>query len=1164
MNSGGYNIKKISGLGVLSSSYLSLSDLFVDSVYYCNLNNVIIGFADFSLFNINDGVISGTGSVTNTFFASILENPYNSDVYIVSDSGASLYVINPVTLVVKKQISLSNTGQLVFNNYDGNVYINSISSTHIYVFSPLTNEVFITLDKNLHSIKPVYNYSNKRLIGLCSDNVVESYLIDFTLSVDYRDYSDIYKSATLYKNSQGIKVLKDNQDLFDNNNYYGTLSSEYLDEVNSVYNNFILLRVRDYIRFPRENYTANNDVKVKYVWSFSDDKEPSIFLYDTSKTLNKLSELTFNLDYIDSITDITYIPNPMQINIGYNSTDEGVNSAMLVCKKIEDIKLIVNTSLDVNYMTLTNVDDLYGTIIINVYSSYSFTDYNFKVGQIIKVTISDVSTDKYNVYNSPNNGKTFKVKSVSYKELIVDYIDEMIVDESTVLSDRNLKYIINVEEKTILEVSLYGQTEIEDFRYKIELENTGKLIAPEDIYIFKPYDINEKGVDWTYLNKKRKEMILVRNDIYNYIGSYKAIINAINYFGYNDLTLNEYYIVTDTTSPNYGKKIKIAIPDIFNNSVLGWNDEYYTNLLEKYGETNLFNLSFNITDIDGNNIQYYSVDEVVTKLTGLKKWLQKNVVPLTHKILDITGVAKTKSINKVRQSMYDVTKFTSTNKLTPVIANVTEVYKMPVQSGSSVYNVVFDFTTRNSVVADNFEVEILTYKTYEDWDTFKNYKRGDTILYLSNTFEAVSDNLNKNPYYYKGYFEWSPNLKYKQYDIITYLDSVYTYQLLTETVVYNLNDYKTDLYNYQLGDKPSYLEVINDAEYSYIDIVSCMTANVVAPTYITYDGTWNISNVNVTPYSYVDVNGTVNTLGYNSNLQYNPSFNIISYYMNVINVDSNRDNIFIGGNVNSVNSIVYTPIDTLVPNKDYGFVISGISSFPTGIVLNIEYEKSVNNYVSVCSFNSNNFSVGEYIFNSTLANPRFRVSYTYDLTYQTNTFYNLQSLMNRVINFAYEINSTLDLNVYVSHPELIVGEVKNLIASVYYDNVLNDIHSIINNTIPVNSAEALLFVDNMMDRFFVNKTNYKLQYANVSPAENLLLDNNDFIVWNDITIWKKVSLKPVQRISECRVSDMKPLNFTVDSKIDPYVIINVITENGYGHSYKYEKSYEIKYNADLL
>ena len=59
--------------------------------------------------------------------------------------------------------------------------------------------------------------------------------------------------------------------------------------------------------------------------------------------------------------------------------------------------------------------------------------------------------------------------------------------------------------------NILGQTEIEDIRYHTELNNVGKLISSDDVYIFKEYDIKEEGIDWNYLNSKRKEMMMMKN-----------------------------------------------------------------------------------------------------------------------------------------------------------------------------------------------------------------------------------------------------------------------------------------------------------------------------------------------------------------------------------------------------------------------------------------------------------------------------------------------------------------------------------------------------------------------------------------------------------------------------------------------------------------------------
>src|SRR5690606_9553725 len=116
------------------------------------------------------------------------------------------------------------------------------------------------------------------------------------------------------------------------------------------------------------------------------------------------------------------------------------------------------------------------------------------------------------------------------------------------------------------------------------------------------------------LNKKRKEMLMIKPEIYNYIGSYKSIINSINYFGYNDLELYEYYKNVNRKSENFGKLFKVEIPDIFDNTVEGWKaSDFIKNYLpnENFKETNLFNLTYKITDKEGNSVLGYSLDEVI-------------------------------------------------------------------------------------------------------------------------------------------------------------------------------------------------------------------------------------------------------------------------------------------------------------------------------------------------------------------------------------------------------------------------------------------------------------------------------------------------------------------------------------------------------------------------
>ena len=211
-----------------------------------------------------------------------------------------------------------------------------------------------------------------------------------------------------------------------------------------------------------------------------------------------------------------------------------------------------------------------------------------------------------------------KIREVFAREISFDYFKEVdaLVFEKTIVNNFSknglttyLSCRFKVWDKEIGRFNVLGQTEIEDIRFKVELGNVGKLVSSDDVYIFKEYDINEEGIDWSYLNMKRKEMLMMKNLIYPYIGSYKSIINAINYFGYNDLEFYEYYRNIDVDSEKYGKLQKVEIPDIFDNTVEGWTDNDFikhTFPNKSYEDTNLFNLTFRITDKEGNKITQWT------------------------------------------------------------------------------------------------------------------------------------------------------------------------------------------------------------------------------------------------------------------------------------------------------------------------------------------------------------------------------------------------------------------------------------------------------------------------------------------------------------------------------------------------------------------------------
>ena len=371
-------------------------------------------------------------------------------------------------------------------------------------------------------------------------------------------------------------------------------------------------------------------------------------------------ELNFKLEQLDSALSYNWIPEPLEIFVGYNSSIEGVNSRVL---KIEKIEKFENSDFYFSYSGFTDSGLSYSlnnfifdndTVYFNTLD-FNFISYGFEKDQIISFYFKDNSKQNQRIFE---NVYKYKIKDIYRNKIIIDsgytYKNNN-YDTGYTYGSTGFTYFnstgttfffkIEVQPKEILSCPMYGQTEIEDIRYKVNLNNVGVQLE-DDVYpILYLSDIEDNAIDYTLYNRKRKEMLTTFREIYDYIGSYKSLINAINYFGYNSLYLYEYYKNIDLASPLYGKLHKILIPDIFDNSVQGWNEldfiaGKYQNQ-NSWKKTNLFNLSYRITDEEGNNVLIYTLDEVQYKLTKLKGWLRKNIIPISANLVDITGVADT-------------------------------------------------------------------------------------------------------------------------------------------------------------------------------------------------------------------------------------------------------------------------------------------------------------------------------------------------------------------------------------------------------------------------------------------------------------------------------------------------------------------------------------------
>jgi len=194
---------------------------------------------------------------------------------------------------------------------------------------------------------------------------------------------------------------------------------------------------------------------------------------------------------------------------------------------------------------------------------------------------------------------------------------------------------------TIAEIVVNAEAIGEDERFRTLIANFG---LPDPIgmkQIFKETDINEDLPDWKILNYKSKHIILEYDKIMPFIGTYKGLINAIRWLGYDDIYIREWFL-----NVKENKKISLIIPYEAKDrtqTILMFSPEQRKTIKK----LNQLSLNYCLTretgqlDVYGTpeteNCYTYNLQEVFVKLLGLKNWLEKNIIGVNCRITDITG-----------------------------------------------------------------------------------------------------------------------------------------------------------------------------------------------------------------------------------------------------------------------------------------------------------------------------------------------------------------------------------------------------------------------------------------------------------------------------------------------------------------------------------------------
>jgi hypothetical protein len=202
------------------------------------------------------------------------------------------------------------------------------------------------------------------------------------------------------------------------------------------------------------------------------------------------------------------------------------------------------------------------------------------------------------------------------------------------------------KEAVLFTLNIEGEVVAEDERLGSMLENLGRDITTDQEFILRDSDVNEDNPDYILLNQKRKEMLLQGDQIWPYVGSYKGLVNIINWFGYYDIRIKEYWLNVNVDDAYYNKYRQVPITFQLKDKTV--SQEQIGLLPSKhYKKSNLFGLFYDIVrdsdEVDDFGVPItedafaYTNEEVLIKLFALKGYLKQKFLPLNTRIIDITG-----------------------------------------------------------------------------------------------------------------------------------------------------------------------------------------------------------------------------------------------------------------------------------------------------------------------------------------------------------------------------------------------------------------------------------------------------------------------------------------------------------------------------------------------
>ena len=302
-------------------------------------------------------------------------------------------------------------------------------------------------------------------------------------------------------------------------------------------------------------------------------------------------------------------------------------------------------------------------------------DYELKDTSSLVYTPNDgpscetLIVNRFEKYLAPLLNSSNNIEQNDLLEIHVAFRSDDNSAETTYKRTLVMFYKEGFKKQEIARITFFAETIEEDERLKVWNENLGYTLKAEDTIIFKNSDIHECMPNYELLNEKRKELMLEGHNIYPYIGGYKAILNAIKFFGYDNLNIIEYWRNINKYDSEFGKICRTYVYTLKDRKYLSTKRKSISLDTQKYQKLNNISLAYNINHpdtVDGKRYDEYglpnviedfdkdkrddfmlTIEEALIKLFALKKKLNDEFMPGSSKIIDIVGEGNYFGINLI-------------------------------------------------------------------------------------------------------------------------------------------------------------------------------------------------------------------------------------------------------------------------------------------------------------------------------------------------------------------------------------------------------------------------------------------------------------------------------------------------------------------------------------